>query len=109
MKRLFGFIALVPLLFSAPLHAQETSGSAAGRYDVRLEVPIPAPPRTKTGHVVEAPEPNYSLNGTKCSSDVLTCGSLDFAGKARYFSGHSFGTGAFVGPLFWSALTLAKP
>ena len=66
-------------------------------------------PRANTGDLEEALELSHRLNGTKCLSDALSCGRLDFAGRARYFAGHSFELGAFVGPLLWSAPILAKP
>ncbi len=103
MKHSVEFVAVIALLFSAPLHAQETR--TARQYDARMEIPMPARRSPKAVDVVEAPKPNEA----KCPSVGLSCGPLDFAGKARYFARHSFGGGAFIGPLLWSAPTLAKP
>jgi hypothetical protein len=109
VKYLVLFIAVVPLLMSGvALHGQEPRGDAAGRDDAQLRVPMLAVPRANAVDPVEAPELTHCLNGTKCLPDPLSCG-LDFAGKARYFAEHSFGVGAFVGPLLWSAPILAKP
>jgi hypothetical protein len=110
VKYLVSFIAVVPLLMSGvALHGQETQGGAAGRDEAQWEVPMLAVPRANAVDHVEAPELIHRLNGTKCLSDPLPCGRSDFAGKVRYFAGHSFGIGAFVGPLLWSAPMLAKP
>jgi hypothetical protein len=110
VKYLVLFIAAVPLLMSgAALHGQETRGDAAGHDDAQCKIPMLAMPRANAIDHVEAPELTHHLNDTSCVSDSPSCGRLDFAGKARYFAGHSFGLGAFVGPLLWSAPILANP
>jgi len=112
VKSLFSFplyVALAPLLLSGVLlRAQEERREAAVQ-DGQCEVPTLAQPHAKAADLVEAPELRNHLKVAKCQSDALSCGSLDFAGKARYFAGHSFGPGAFIGPLLWSAPILAKP
>lgn len=109
MKYVVSFIAVVPLLMSGvALHGQETHGDAAGRDNAQWKVHMLAMP-SANADLLEAPELTDRLNGTKCLSDAVSCSRLDFAGKARYFAGHSFGPGAFVGPLLWSAPILAKP
>jgi len=84
------------------LHGQQTRGDAAGPDDAQWKVPMAVPWANAVDHV-EAPEL------APRPLDPLSCARLDFAGKARYFAGHSFGIGAFVGPLFWSAPVLANP
>ena len=111
MKFLVSFIAVVSCLMSGvALHGQEPRGDDdAGREDAQSKVHMLAVPRASAVDLVDAPESAHHLNGTKCLSDALSCSGLDFAGKARYFADHSFGPGAFVGPLLWSAPILAKP
>lgn len=110
MKNLVSFVAVVPLLVSGvAIHGQEARGGAALQHDPQCEAPIPAGARTKSVELVEAPPLSHGLDDCGDRSDMLACDRLDFAGKARYFAVHSFGPGAFVGPLLWSAPILAKP
>ena len=103
------YVALAPLLLSdVSLHAQEAHGEATVK-DGQCGVPMLAQPCAKGVDLVEAPELSNRHKVTECQSDALSCGPLDFAGKARYFAGHSFGLSAFIGPLLWSAPILAKP
>ena len=110
MRSLVSFVAVVPLLASGvALHGQQARADAVGLGDAQLEAPMPAGPSARTVDLVEAPELSHGVNDSRCRSDVLSCDRLGFAGKARYFALHSFGPGAFVGPLVWSAPILAKP
>jgi len=110
VKYLVSFIAVVPLMLSSVvLHGQETRGDAARRFDAQAKVHVLAVPRASAADVVQPSEWTHCLDGTKRLSDSLSYVRLDFAGKARYFAGHSFGLGAFLGPLLWSAPILAEP
>lgn len=110
MKYLISFLAVALLLVpGAALHGQQTRGNNAGRDDAQWKVPMLAVPCANAVDHLEAPETTHPVKGAKCLSDPLSCGPLDFAGKARYFAGRSFGPGAFVAPVFWSAPMLANP
>ena len=105
MRCLVWFVSVVALLLSGvALHGQETPGNAAAQ-----DVHMLAGPIAKAVDLVKAPELFHHLNDTRCPSEGLSCGPLDFSGKARYFAGQSFGPGALVAPLLWSAPVLAKP
>lgn len=110
MKGWMSFVAVVPLLFLgvALLHGQQARGDAAGLDDAQWEAPAQAGSSTKAVDLVEAPESSHGVNDSRCPSD-FSCDRLGFARKARYFAVQSFGPGAFVGPLLWSAPILAKP
>jgi hypothetical protein len=108
VKCLMSFVA-VPLLVSGfALHGQEARGGAALPDAAEWEAPVPAA-RAKAVELVEAPALSHGLDDFGCQPDELACDRLNFAGKARYFADHTFGAGALVGPLLWSAPILAKP
>jgi hypothetical protein len=110
VKSFVSFVAVVPLLVSGvALHGQQARADAVELGDAQLEAPMPAGPSARTVDLVEARELFHDVNDSRCPSDVLSCHRLGFAGKVRYFAVHSFGPGAFVGPLVWSAPILAKP
>jgi hypothetical protein len=110
VKCLVSFVVAVPFLVSGvAMHGQEAPGGAAMQDDAQCEAPLAAGPRSKAVELAVAPSLSHGLNDSECPSDMLACDRLGFAGKARYFGVHSFGPGAFVGPLLWSAPILAKP
>lgn len=110
MKYSLGLVAVVPLLVSVvALHGQEAREGAVAQDDGQAEATIPAGARPNAPELVEVPAYSHGLDDSQCPSDVPGCGRLSFAGKVRYFAAQSFGPGAFVGPLLWSAPILANP
>lgn len=108
-QRLVLLVAITPLLLSgAGLYGQTARGDAAGQ-DAQSGVHTPATPTASAVGLIDAPELSHDLTDRNSPSDASSSGALDFAGKARYFAGHSFAPGALIGPLVWSAPLLARP
>ena len=100
-------IALL-LLWGAALYGQAAREDATMN-EAQTGVRVPAGPGPNAGDLIETQALRHSLEDKNCASGALSCGPLDFAGKARYFAGQTFTPGAFIGPLFWSVPILARP
>ena len=109
MKYSVSFIAIVALIFSGNvLRGQEVRGDSVGA-DVHWDARSFSMPTEKAVDLQDALDFSHHVNDSTSLFHARSGNRFDFAGKASYFARHSFGLGAFVGPLFAAAPELAKP
>ena len=109
MKYSVSFIAIVALIFSgSALCGQEVRGDSVGA-DVHWDARSFSMPTEKAVDLQNALDFPHHVNDSTNLFNAPSGNRLDFAGKASYFARHSFGPGAFIGPLFAAPPELAKP
>ena len=108
MKYSVSFIAIVALIFSGSvLRGQEVRGDSVGA-DVHWDARWYSMPTEKAVDLQYALDFSHHDTDSTSLFNAPSGNRLDFADKASYFARHSFGPGAFIGPLFAAAPELAK-
>lgn len=108
MKHLFWVISIVPLVLAAnTLRGQEITPAAA--LPNRPSAAVSAKQDAGSVGLGNRVDSGHCRHGVPCVP-VETCNSrLNFSKKLRFFTDHSFGPGAFIGPLFTAGPEMAKP
>ena len=112
MKYGFWFICIITLVLAA--------GSVRGQeiekgINATPALPDPPSPAVSDSQAAGLVDLKNSVNSGHDREDapcafVETCNSrADFSEKLRYFADHSFGPGAFLGPLFTAGPEIANP
>jgi hypothetical protein len=103
------FVAAIAFLFSgSTLQGQEAHVGGISP-DALLDALALQNPSEKPADLKDGADLFHHDTDVTSSFNAPRSNRPDFAAKAEYFAYHSFGPGAIVGPLFWSALELARP